>query len=405
MSNSGSYLQSPSLAFSIPDDVVPKIYGRNGGTLPTARRSPSPIQTAADKHATELAKRMLRSWVRVIAECTGAGQHLPPFIHPAQCHRGLAESLPETLSNCCKLATHWLNSRLDDLSVMREVIIREAKMLAGRRDIYTSADLLAASQSLVILVSILLFGPATPKATDQAATTDTPDLNDDVEQSQLILELWEMRECLMRSLHSSQQLQLDPASLSSSSWRSWATSAATTRTILAMHTLELVWGTIRGYPIMSCFGLDKLPMPEAGYLWRARSKEDWMSLYAAWSRRWSALPRSLSAADANEGGLSPYTIGDFLAIRSGDLDERAEVWLSEADEFGVMFMAGGKYIFSRAAQPSLLLSRRQVGMLTLPIQRDRDVQLGIQPLAQSPRHQPRKTYFRASMKVNIYSSS
>lgn len=232
---------------------------------------------------------------------------------------------------------------------MQELVAREAKMLARLRDTYTSQDLLSASQSLAILVSILLFGPATPKATDQVATTGIPDLRDE-EQSQFILELWETRECLLRSLHSSQQLQHDDAaSPSSCRWRAWATSAATTRTILAMHTLELVWGTIHGYPIMSCFGLDKLPMPEAGYLWRARSEEEWTPLYAAWSRRWSDLPRSPSVAyaddnvDGSGGGLNPYTVGEFLSIRSGDLDERAEVWLSEADEFGVMFMAGGKY--------------------------------------------------------------
>ena len=340
-------LQSASLSFSIPDDVVPKIHGRNGGTLPAARRSLSPTQRV-DKHATELAKRILLSWVRVMADCDGTGQHLPPFIHRIQCDNGPTESLPETLSDCCRLAKSWANSQSEERSVVRGVITREVKMLAGHRDSYTRGDLLAASQSLVLLLTIILFGQATRKATDQLATIYVQDISDE-EQSQLILKLWEMRECLVRSLNSSQQFEHYSNSLGSSTWRAWALSAATTRTILAMHTLELVWGTIRGYPIMSCFGLDKLPMPEAGYLWRARSEAEWTPLYAAWTRRWSGLLRSLSVAHAihgaggNGGGVDPYRVGEFLAIGSGDLDERAEIWLSEADEFAVMLMAGGNH--------------------------------------------------------------
>lgn len=111
------------------------------------------------------------------------------------------------------------------------------------------------------------------------------------------------------------------------SWKEWVIVSAKRRTILALSHLEWAWSLFCGYPVLSCFELGPLPAPAAGYLWRETDELVWKQLYGEWLRQWSP---------------AGYKMFEFFQINpGGKLDGRSEMWLAEADEYGMMLMAEG----------------------------------------------------------------
>lgn len=66
-------------------------------------------------------------------------------------------------------------------------------------------------------------------------------------------------------------------------------------------------------------------------LWEARTREEWERAYDRWLGRWS------------KGGF--YKLEELAEVRPGpEIDHRTEMWLEEADEFGMMMMALGRIL-------------------------------------------------------------
>ena len=83
-----------------------------------------------------------------------------------------------------------------------------------------------------------------------------------------------------------------------------------------------------GFSTFPCADMDFVPAPAGKVLWSIATEEKWEIAYDRWLGRWA--------------GMGIYTLGDLQgALRGplGDLNLRLEMWLEEADEFGIMFMA------------------------------------------------------------------
>lgn len=98
---------------------------------------------------------------------------------------------------------------------------------------------------------------------------------------------------------------------------------------MGLSHLEWAWSVLHGYPVLSCFELAPLPAPAARYLWQAADAVSWEPLYREWLWKW------------RNGGS--YKMVEFFTINPrGALNLRSEMWLAEADEFGMILMAEGK---------------------------------------------------------------
>jgi hypothetical protein len=101
------------------------------------------------------------------------------------------------------------------------------------------------------------------------------------------------------------------------------------RTIHSFHHVEWAWSVLHGYPVLTCFELGPLPAPPAKYLWQETEEKQWNLSYHKWLSVWK------------DGGF--YRMMEFFHIDpNGPLDSRSQLWLSEADEYGMMVMAEGK---------------------------------------------------------------
>ena len=98
---------------------------------------------------------------------------------------------------------------------------------------------------------------------------------------------------------------------------------------MALYCFEWITATLIDSSAFPCAEIDFLPAPTGKVLWGCATQEKWESAYDRWLGRWA--------------GMGQYTIGELTHIHpGGQLDLRSEMWLEEADEFGVMFMGLGK---------------------------------------------------------------
>ena len=148
--------------------------------------------------------------------------------------------------------------------------------------------------------------------------------------SELLLQIWDVKQHLTKTglLLNQETTHTIP------SWRDWVIVSAKRRTIHSFHHVEWAWSILSGYPVvtcLTCLELGPLPAPPAKYLWQEMNERRWRGLYAGWLRQW-------------DGDF--YRMEEFFNINPGvDLDSRAEMWLAETDEYGMMVMAEGMFLY------------------------------------------------------------
>ncbi|TPX10413.1 uncharacterized protein E0L32_008632 [Thyridium curvatum] len=115
-------------------------------------------------------------------------------------------------------------------------VLQEIRRLLREHSSYDVMDLLAATQSLVLLLIIILFDTKHSSALEHPA------------DAQLLIDAWDMKHSLAE----------------------WA------------------WSLLHGYPILTCFELGPLPAPAAGYLWQETKEDQWHARYRLWIRQWQS---------------------------------------------------------------------------------------------------------------------
>ncbi|KAL2852051.1 hypothetical protein BJY01DRAFT_100384 [Aspergillus pseudoustus] len=277
--------------------------------------------------ATHFMLRVLKSWPRMMA--MHGPDLLPPLIHKFQ----LASGIPGPLANCYTLVNIWSAGAESSRDLVRESILQEIHRLLHEYPTYNTPNLLAALQSLLILLIILFF-----------CLGDSPDLENPTD-AQTLIEVWEVKNRLAAT-----GLFLDPTG---TSYSDWAIISAKHRTIHSLHHLDFVWSVLRGYPILLCWELGPLPAPPPRYLWEVGEEAAWKRMYARFLQQW---------ADG------PYLMSEMFAMNgNAPLGPRAERWLAEADEFGMMLMAEGTIALPErapeGANPYITLDRGECRMI------------------------------------------
>ncbi|KAL5390442.1 hypothetical protein PMIN06_007974 [Paraphaeosphaeria minitans] len=320
-----SGLHPPRSWFDTQEDVAPEVIasrqrsqlllGTPHGTLSTS---------AVAHHAMFHVVRVLRSWPRMMARYGLGSFQLPPIIH----HIQLKEGLPISFLSGIALSKMWLESEGRDRDVAYHLTLKEVNTWLREYQSYSELDLLATTQSLLLLMIVLFLGdvpnPLMPHPTD----------------AELIVSMWNVKHHVARTC-----LLLDEEmNHGVPSWKKWAIVSAKRRTILALHHLEWAWSLLHGYPPLAYSELGPLPAPAAGYLWRERSEKEWKRQYHEWLSRW-------------EGG--GYKLGELFHIKpGGEMDTRSEMWLAEVDEFGMMVMFEGTQLTLVIVQLTHLYSQR-----------------------------------------------
>lgn len=143
--------------------------------------------------------------------------------------------------------------------------------------------------------------------------------------AQIVIDVWDVK----RRLAETGLFLVESSDRRHPLWHHWAMANAKQRTFMGLTHLELAWSIYHGYPPFPCHALGPLPAPAPGLLWREADEQRWEQLYDEWQLKWS------------DGS---YTMAECITLDAiGSWDARTELWLAEADEFGMVLMTGGKY--------------------------------------------------------------
>jgi hypothetical protein len=109
-------------------------------------------------------------------------------------------------------------------------------------------------------------------------------------------------------------------------WEDWILAGCKRRTLMVLYSFEWINTTLNDLAIKPCMHIKHMLAPTGKVLWGASTREKWQSCYDRWLGRWA--------------GMGNYTIEDLKkTLTIQDLDIRSEMWLAEADEFGLLFMS------------------------------------------------------------------
>lgn len=107
------------------------------------------------------------------------------------------------------------------------------------------------------------------------------------------------------------------------SWKAWIHITSKRRAVFALYLLHWSYSVYHKVQSFDCSELGFMPAPCAKFLWEAKSKEQWEVLYKKWLAQWDGCE---------------YLQYEFCHIKPGVmLNERAQRWLEDADELGVLF--------------------------------------------------------------------
>ncbi|KAL5337898.1 hypothetical protein BJX70DRAFT_367990 [Aspergillus crustosus] len=252
-------------------------------------------------HSMEFIFRVLRAWPRMLAD----EFQTPPLIHHS--HLGDSNSLPLPLANCFTLVKMWHGQCQGSGDMVNRLIENEVNNLLSKYEDFDEASHLACLQAVTIYLIILLFphGGSRPTLPDTNVFRKIQDLVNYTVSSGLFLQ--EERE------------QMRP------SWAAWVHVTSKRRAVLALYLLHWAYAIFHNVPSLDCHELGFIPAPAAKILWHAQTEQEWNLHYIKWLARWDG---------------QGYLQGEFDRIQPGiKMDERAERWLEETDEFGMIMIA------------------------------------------------------------------
>jgi hypothetical protein len=285
-------------------------------------------------NSMELILRVLRSWPGMLAE----GFQLPPLFHHSQFSAwadGPTDETPE-LANCITIAKMWHGQKAGAEILVQDTVIREADMLLSQFPAASEGAQLRSLQALVIY-AVLILSPS--KRSHFLQSVDKAFFARIRRTVQLVVG--------MNDLY----LQAEKDSDCRLHWKDWIQVTARRRAVLALYLLQWAYSMYHGVQSFDCHELNFMPAPAAKVLWQARTEREWNILYERWLQRWKG---------------EAFLQGEFMTVSKGIvLDERADRWLQEADEFGLILISIGMcYIVATTLMLAYTQSRQLMRRIT-----------------------------------------
>jgi hypothetical protein len=109
------------------------------------------------------------------------------------------------------------------------------------------------------------------------------------------------------------------------SWESWLHVTTKRRAVLTLYLIHWSYSVYHSLPSFDCRDLGFIPAPSPKFLWQATERKQWESLYNRWLAQW----------DGND-----FYQWEFFEVQPGiRMNDRCEMWLEDADEFGMIFIS------------------------------------------------------------------
>ncbi|TGJ83588.1 hypothetical protein E0Z10_g5166 [Xylaria hypoxylon] len=276
--------------------------------LALAAKHMEPDAPALIEHSAQTIFRAFRTWPGMLAK----GIQLPPIIHPFQFCDGAADAggemrMPKLIARCVTLCKMWVGQAEDSGQIVECAVRGEAESLLAKYHTFDAPTLLAAMQSLMILLILLIF-PSNRQST----------------LSVVPVHIFAAVQDLANHALSTGMLLHEEASHVRPPWRIWAHIEAKRRTLMSIYFLHWANSTYHGERHFNCLQLGRMLAAGPKWLWQAPDEKTWMNLYARWLAQWD--------------GKEPIQAEFFLVDNGPVMGSRVEMWLEDADELGMLIM-------------------------------------------------------------------
>ncbi|KAI0540314.1 hypothetical protein GGR58DRAFT_461637 [Xylaria digitata] len=276
--------------------------------LALAAKPGIPDPPALVEHSVQTLLRAFRSWPGMLAK----GIQLPPIIHPFQfCDGGGDVSgetrMPKLIARCVTLCKLWVGQAEDSGQIVECAVRGEAENILTKYHTYDAPTLLAAMQSLMILLILLIF-----PSNRQSTLSVVPG------------HIFAAVQELANHVLSTGMMLHEEATHVRPPWRIWAHIEAKRRTLMCIYFLHWANSAYHGVRHFNCLQLGRMLATGPKWLWQARDEKTWTNLYARWLAQW--------------GGKEIIQAEFFLIEKGPVMDPRVEMWLEDADELGMLIM-------------------------------------------------------------------
>jgi hypothetical protein len=257
------------------------------------------------------------------------GFQLPPLFHHSQFSDPTDET-PE-LANCITITKMWHGQKPGAELLVQNTIIREVDGILSQFSAASEGAQLRILQVLVIY-AVLILSPS--KGWHFSQSVDKAFFA----RIKRIVQLLVGGNSLYLQAEKNPHCRLD--------WKDWIQVTAKRRAVLALYQLQWAYSMYHGVQSFDCRELNFMPAPAAKVLWQARTEREWNALYGRWLQRWRG---------------EAFLQGEFMTVSKGIvLNERADRWLQETDEFGLIMMSIGMCYFAAATWMLAHIKPRQL---------------------------------------------
>ncbi|KAK2809451.1 hypothetical protein FQN50_003719, partial [Emmonsiellopsis sp. PD_5] len=263
---------------------------------PPVNKTPKLVQ-----HSMELILRVSGTWPRKMAK----GTQLPPFVHSTQM---LDDNIPTPLANCFALVKMWDGQCRGGSNIVQQTVKKETQNLLSTYQTFDEPNLVAALQALNIYTILLLFP-----------------FKDQLSVSILDEKLFRQLRGVIDYAISTGLVLEDESNNVRPSWERWVLITSKRSVALSLFIIQWAYCVYHSLPSYACVGLREMPAPPAKYLWQATRRDQWEMLYNRWLAQWDG---------------SDFYNAEFFTIQPGvRMSPRAELWLEDADEYGMIFVS------------------------------------------------------------------
>ncbi|KAI1118398.1 hypothetical protein F5Y14DRAFT_447271 [Nemania sp. NC0429] len=261
-------------------------------------------------HRAQIIFRAFRSWPRMMAK----GIQVPPIIHLSQFYydggkeHGCVLEIPKHIARCITLCKMWVGQAEESGQIVQDAVRGEVESILTKYRSYDAITLLAALQSLMLLLVLLIF-----PCNRQQTLSHVPD--------HLFGAVQEMAAHVLTTgmlLHEEASHERPP-------WRIWTHIESKRRTLICIYLLHFAYSSCHGVRTFNCLELGRMRAPGPKWLWQAADEKRWMNLYTRWLAQWNG--KEIIQAEL------------FLVENGPVMDPRVEMWLEDADELSTLMMS------------------------------------------------------------------
>jgi hypothetical protein len=258
------------------------------------------------RHSMQTLLRVIKTWPHILAK----GFQTPPVLHHTHSD---PITILQPIQDCITIAKAWSAQTVHTTETVRNVIVREMRSLFSSYRTLDERHLLAALQALTMYTIMLMypgFSQLSVSLVDPSVFLCLRKVISYIFSTGLIL--------------TQERDNVRP------SWESWIHITAKRRAVFSLYLVHWSYAVYHDIECFPCSQLGFMPAPAPKFLWHSQSRLKWQSLYDRWLKQWKG---------------APYMMCEFDTISNGtNLERRAELWLEDADELGVLFFSIGKNI-------------------------------------------------------------